>query len=619
MEDTTVVRFRLLEPLSRTPACQVWRAHDESAGHDVAVKVLNVRSAADEAHAERFQREARVAASLGHRHIVGVLDTGVSYGRPYVTMPLMEGGDLRAALADGPLSAKRAVTIVEHVAAALDAARQAGLVHGGVKPSNVLFDGDGVALLTDFGAARGTDRDDADTITSWGYFAPEYLITGRADARTDVYALTGLLYFCFTGLDPFGGTIEEQHAAHRLAPPPRPTDVRPGLPGALDAVIATGMAKDPELRYPTARALARAARMAFRRAQAAQQRAEPTPNLPARRPPMQLALPPATPGRVAGRRPRRLVYGASALVLAAVTAIAAGMTYLSRDHPPPAIPSLDGMYTAEFGSTLTLDGASPSDADATMLGTTFAVRSTCPTDGCVAVAQAVGTPLTDGAAIEKSSATDQFVLDAVDGAWVSVTSATDAKGGEQWRVLSLTRDDDGGLTGSYFYVGEGRGAQRPVTLVRTGDVPDGQGPEDPATLPPRSPSPALDLRGEYMWTRSAVKVTVGKVNEPVEVIMNLRTFTNCLRTGDRCFSLLANRDGVGILLTYADGTWTFHRDRELQCDGGGVTRAVWTFELPMPPTVPNPIMMLEGGGHMENTGDCNLSADTEIKLQRLDD
>lgn len=111
MEDTTVVRFRLLEPLSRTPACQVWRAHDESAGHDVAVKVLNVRSAADEAHAERFQREARVAASLGHRHIVGVLDTGVSYGRPYVTMPLMEGGDLRAApTATTPTRSPRGVT-----------------------------------------------------------------------------------------------------------------------------------------------------------------------------------------------------------------------------------------------------------------------------------------------------------------------------------------------------------------------------------------------------------------------------------------------------------------------------------------------------------------------------
>jgi serine/threonine-protein kinase len=315
------------------------------------------------------------------------------------------------------------------------------------------------------------------------------------------------------------------------------------------------------------------------------------------------------------RRPRRLVYGGSALVLAVVTAIAGVLTYSGRDRAPvPFV--LDGTYRAEFGPTLTLGGGGPSPLGSAAVTTTLAVRSTCPTDGCVAVATVSGDGMAD--AVQPRTATSRFVLDSMDGAWVSVAQVTDGRGTEQWRVLSLRPGENGGLTGTYSYVGDGRGAQRAVTFVRTGDAPP-QGSDDPASLPPRTRSPAQNLRGEYTWTRTAVNTTAGQVDEPTEVVLGLKASTNCLRTGERCFSLLSNPDKVGFLMTYANGKWSSRSERDFTCRDGGSTRAVRTFELPMPATVPDPIALLTGRGHMENTGDCAVSTDTEVRLQRSGD
>ncbi|WP_369639584.1 protein kinase, partial [Nocardia sp. JMUB6875] len=161
----------------------------------------------------------------------------------------------------------RAVDLVGQVAEALDAAHRAGLVHRDVKPSNVITLPNGFAYLIDFGIARGVGQA---TITSagvavgtWAYMAPERF-SGTEDLRSDVYSLACLLYEILTGAKPFAHTDPvQQMAAHLTADPPRASDHSSLVPAALDSVIARGMAKDPAHRYPSAGALAAAARAAL--------------------------------------------------------------------------------------------------------------------------------------------------------------------------------------------------------------------------------------------------------------------------------------------------------------------------------------------------------------------
>jgi serine/threonine protein kinase len=141
-------------------------------------------------------------------------------------------------------------------------------VHRDVKPSNILVDEDDFAYLIDFGIARAADQTSLTStgimIGSWKYMAPERFRAQEADARADIYALACVLYECLTGSCPFpGGSMESQFAAHLTEPPPRPSSTDPKVPAALDAVVATGMAKDPDQRYATTVELAEAARDAI--------------------------------------------------------------------------------------------------------------------------------------------------------------------------------------------------------------------------------------------------------------------------------------------------------------------------------------------------------------------
>src|SRR6185437_10833653 len=176
-------------------------------------------------------------------------------GRLYVDMRLVEGRDLQHVLNAGPLEPARAVRIIEQVAKALQAAHKVGLIHRDVKPSNILVDEDDFAYLIDFGIARGADQTGltgtGNVIGSLHYMAPERLRAQEADARADIYALACVLYECLTGSRPFpGDSMESQMAAHLTNPPPQPS-TRHDVPALLDVVIAKGMAKNPDQRYPT--------------------------------------------------------------------------------------------------------------------------------------------------------------------------------------------------------------------------------------------------------------------------------------------------------------------------------------------------------------------------------
>lgn len=245
----------------------VYRAFDTVKGRTVALKVLIPELATDRAYQDRFRRESKRAARLSEPHIIPIHDYGQIDGRLYIDMRLVEGIDLAALLdRDGPMPPAAAAWITAQVASALDAAHGDGLVHRDVKPSNVLITGHGksmpFAYLIDFGIARVTSSaslsTSSSTVGTVAYMAPERFAGSPGDCRADVYSLACVLYECLTGRQPFAGEMVAVMWAQLNVVPPAPSTLRPGLPPAVDAVLARGLAKDPTYRYGTAGELAEA-------------------------------------------------------------------------------------------------------------------------------------------------------------------------------------------------------------------------------------------------------------------------------------------------------------------------------------------------------------------------
>ena len=254
----------------------VYRATELRLQRRVALKVVAPEGVADSDFTERFGREVRMAASIDHPNIVPVYGAGEEDGRLYLVMRYVDGTDLHALVRRaGALEPARAAAIVAQVAAGLDAAHAAGLVHRDVKPANVLLTRTGAApgtdhvYLTDFGLTVEVASGSRMTTTghwigSVDYMAPEQLRAEDVDARTDVYALGGVLFAALTGEAPFRrDTVPQTIAAQLNDPPPRPTDIAPVDP-AFDAVVARALAKDPAQRYRSAGDLGRAALAASR-------------------------------------------------------------------------------------------------------------------------------------------------------------------------------------------------------------------------------------------------------------------------------------------------------------------------------------------------------------------
>ena len=262
--------YEILAPLGAGGMGEVYRARDLRLGREVAVKVLPDHLSRDPESLARFEREARAVAALAHPNILDVHDFGSESGTAYMVTELLEGESLRQRLAGVPLPWRTAVEIGLAIADGLASAHAHGIVHRDLKPENVFLTFDGRVKILDFGLARLEPQPSTETsptvatptksgtvMGTAGYMAPEQARGGRADPRSDIFALGCILYEMSTGRRAFFAENAVETLAAILRDEPKdPGDLAPDLPDQLRLVILRCLAKYPESRFESARDLA---------------------------------------------------------------------------------------------------------------------------------------------------------------------------------------------------------------------------------------------------------------------------------------------------------------------------------------------------------------------------
>ncbi|HEX8284439.1 MAG TPA: serine/threonine-protein kinase [Pyrinomonadaceae bacterium] len=262
-------KYRLDERLGEGGMGTVYRATHLLIERHVAVKVLNPRLVADETAKERFRREARAAGRLQHSNAVAVTDFGETKdGLVYLVMEILEGRPLREVLArEAPLDPARAVSLMLQIAAAVEAAHEAGIIHRDLKPGNIFLvqrpDSPYIVKVLDFGIAKLATADEAggelsfhDTLTGTGvmigtprYMSPEQCDGAQLTPSSDVYSLGVILYEMLTGQTPFSGVSPLALAlAHSSEVPRPPRELVATIPPALEAVVLHALAKGADER-----------------------------------------------------------------------------------------------------------------------------------------------------------------------------------------------------------------------------------------------------------------------------------------------------------------------------------------------------------------------------------
>jgi serine/threonine protein kinase len=299
--------YQIEERLGRGGMATVYRARQLNMHRDVAIKIMSAELASDPQFVARFEREAKVIASLEHPRIVPVHDFGHEGDLFYLVMRLIEGETLYDRMLAGPLPPQTAAKLIAQIAEALDYAHERGVVHRDLKPNNILLDDYDNVYMMDFGLAKLVAATSNLTETGMvlgtpAYMAPEQWRGDPVDARTDVYALGVILYEMICGQPPFEGadtpfTLMYKHLNDTPQPP---REILSSLPASVDAVILRALAKDPDDRYPSAGALARdfAAALEGAPIEAPILSHEPVPPPTTIAPPVPAAMPvpPGTPG-----------------------------------------------------------------------------------------------------------------------------------------------------------------------------------------------------------------------------------------------------------------------------------------------------------------------------------
>ncbi|MDA3649270.1 Stk1 family PASTA domain-containing Ser/Thr kinase [Saccharopolyspora indica] len=257
-------RYRVDALIARGGMSTVYRGLDTRLDRPVAIKVMDAQYSGDRSFVDRFEREARAAAKLHHPDIVAVYDQGVDHGtgeeHVFLVMQLVEGCTLRDLIMDrGRLPLAMALSVIEPVLSALEAAHRAEMVHRDVKPENVLIGTDGSVKVADFGlvraAAEAGTTSGSVILGTVAYLSPEQVTTGAADARTDVYAAGIVLYEMLTGRPPYvGDTALSVAYRHVNDDVPPPVEQVPDLPPVINDLVVRATRRDPAQRPQSAEA-----------------------------------------------------------------------------------------------------------------------------------------------------------------------------------------------------------------------------------------------------------------------------------------------------------------------------------------------------------------------------
>jgi serine/threonine protein kinase len=255
-----VGRYQVIETIGTGAHSRVMRGHDPLIDRAVAIKLFSPELARGEARA-RFLREARVVGQISHPSIVTLHDMGIEESTltPYLVMELIEGQSLEKALSKGSIPFPTACNWAAQVAVALGVAHRRGIIHGDVKPANVLISSENRIKLSDFGMARLASHDTGDTslFGTPAYWCPEQIHGRPQDARSDIFSLGAVLYEMLTGVSPFAASSLQSVCNHVLSSTPLPvTQSNPSLPLALNDIVSACLAKEPQHRSASADLLA---------------------------------------------------------------------------------------------------------------------------------------------------------------------------------------------------------------------------------------------------------------------------------------------------------------------------------------------------------------------------
>lgn len=322
----------------------VWRAYDRELEEEIALKVLSPTLVGTPSMIERLRREARIARRISHANVCRVFDFGEVDGTHFLTMELVEGRTLRARLSACQIDPDLALAMVEQIAAGLSVVHKHGVVHGDVKPENIMVRPDDTTVLMDFGLARWPFTDEASTTGAAGtpaYMSPEQLRGEPLDPRSDIFSLGMIAFELLSGKPAFDGATTASRASSILRDPPRrlaaPT-LPPEVVSSLNEALIRALARTPDDRFQSAATFAAALSAAWQPApgSAGSRRSDPE------------AQPPRPSAASTGRVVRRRLLG-GLLLVATVAALSVGWQRLQavqenddRGAAAPTAPIVEG-------------------------------------------------------------------------------------------------------------------------------------------------------------------------------------------------------------------------------------------------------------------------------------
>ncbi len=524
----TFAGFRIVKKLGNGGMGEVYLVEHPRLPREEALKVLSEGFTTDEEYRQRFQREAELASTLWHPHLISLHDRGEAEGRLWISMDYINGSDVGELMRTGypggmPLA--EVVDIATAIGSALDYAHEQGMLHRDVKPANILRTGPEAGkqriALADFGIARKLDDIDGLTATNLtvgtvAYAAPEQLMGSQIDGRADQYALAATTFHLLTGYPPFQSTnpvaVISQHLS--LAPP-KPSSYRPEF-AAFDDIFAKAMAKDPKDRFDSCTEFA----LAFASAASAHfdtgpfrpsganivMSAPSAPTLPA----VAISKPHSAKTAGSSRRSRKIWWIAASV--AVVVAVVGGLVWAKPGlftgrqaatpsqsqvaQPIPTAPLLDGTFRLDFAPEMSANDLKLPNPTLT---TWWAFRTGCRPEGCVATVVKLDDETHQKAAVAQKGSVDLLskALQYVDTKWRelppevetrSCTTSPDisAQYATQW---TLTKQSDGTFSGEQRTVitsnecgTQGLTMVLPIVATRMGGVPQGVSVPDPAAV-----------------------------------------------------------------------------------------------------------------------------------------